>query len=130
MPRKKALPAAGSSLAETLKKHVGAIHTSGELSLLERKTSNTLLLNAYQKLIAQRTHKIAVPVLCAMLGYDSNDIGKLKEVLRKLASTTIEFNVMEDGRESWKVMSMLVLWRHRQRRLHLPLRRVPGRAAV
>jgi hypothetical protein len=42
-----------------------------------------------------------------MLGYDSHDIEKLKAALRKLASTTIEFNMMKDGKESWKVMSMI-----------------------
>lgn len=92
---------------DTLKKSVAAIHTSGDLSLLERKTSNVLLLNAYQNLITKRTHKISVPLLCVMLGYDSHDIEKLKAALRKLASTTIEFNMMKDGKESWKVMSML-----------------------
>jgi hypothetical protein len=92
---------------DTLKKSVAAIHTSGDLSLLERKTSNVLLLNAYQNLITKRTHKISVPLLCAMLGYDSHDIEKLKAALRKLASTTIEFNMMKDGKESWKVMSMI-----------------------
>ena len=93
---------------DTLKKSVAAIHTSGELSLLERKTANVLLLNAYQNLVAKRTHKISVPLLCAMLGYDSHDIDKLKTALRKLASTTLEFNVMGDGgKESWKTMSMI-----------------------
>jgi len=43
-----------------------------------------------------------------MLGWDeSNNIERLQDVLRKLASTAIEFNVMEDGKEVWRVMSML-----------------------
>lgn len=92
---------------ETLKKSVAAIHTSGELSLLERKMANVLLLNAYQHLITRRTHKISVTLLCAMLGYDSNNVGRLKDVLKRLATTLIEFNVMDDGKESWKIMSML-----------------------
>ena len=107
MPKKKGTSLAVISAPETVKKHVGAIHTSGDLSLLERKTSNALLLNAYPNLITKRTHRIPVPLLCAMLGYDSNDIDRLKDTLRKLASTAIEFNVMEDGKESWQVMSML-----------------------
>lgn len=107
MPRKKKGVLVNTSPAETVRKHVGAIHTSGDLSLLERKTANVLLLNAYQHLLTRRTHKIPVPLLCAMLGYDSNDVDKLKEVLRKLASTMIEFNVMEDGKEAWQVMSMI-----------------------
>jgi len=93
---------------EQVKKHVAAIHTSGELSLLERKTANVLLLNAYDSLLSRRTHTLPVKHLCAMLGWDeSNNIERLQDVLRKLASTAIEFNVMEDGKEVWRVMSML-----------------------
>ena len=33
-----------------LKKHVGAIHVKAHLSLLQRKLSNVLLLNAYEEL--------------------------------------------------------------------------------
>ena len=43
-----------------------------------------------------------------MLGWDeSNNIERLQDVLRKLASTAVEFNMMEDGKEVWRVMSML-----------------------
>jgi plasmid replication initiation protein len=96
------------SLDEKVKKHVAAIHTSGDLSLLERKTVNVLLLNAYDALLTRRTHKLPVKHLCAMLGWDeSNNIDRLKDVLRTLAATPIEFNMMEDGKEVWSVMSML-----------------------
>ena len=105
---KKLAPSALSSSNKQLKKHVAAIHTSGELSLLERKMVNVLLLNAYDVLLTRRTHKIPVKHLCAMLGWDeSNNIERLQDVLRKLASTSIEFNMMEDGKEVWRVMSMI-----------------------
>lgn len=93
---------------EQVKKHVAAIHTSGELSLLERKAANVLLLNAYDALITRREHTLPVKHLCAMLGWDdSNNIERLQDALRKLASTSIEFNMMEDGKKSWHVMAML-----------------------
>lgn len=93
---------------ELLKKNVAAIHTSGQLGLLERKMANVLLLNAYQNLLTQRTHQIPTQLFCAMLGFDSNDIEKLKQAIKVLASTPIEFNVIsETGKESWKVMSMI-----------------------
>lgn len=91
-----------------LRKHVATIHTSGVLSLLERKMANVLLLNAYETLLTQRTHRIPVKLLCASLGWDeSNNIERLQDALRKLASTSIEFNMMEDGKESWQVMAMI-----------------------
>lgn len=107
MTRKRGVVPVNTSPAETVRKHVGAIHTSGDLSLLERKTANVLLLNAYEHLVTRRTHKIPVPLLCAMLGYDSNDIDLLKSTLKNLATTSVEFNVMEDGKEAWQVMSMI-----------------------
>jgi hypothetical protein len=93
---------------EQLKKHVAAIHTSGELSLLERKTANVLLLNAYDALLTRREHTLPVKHLCAMLGWDdSNNTERLQDALNKLASTSIEFNMMEDGKNVWRVMAML-----------------------
>lgn len=105
---KKVAPRALTSKSAEVKKHVAAIHTSGDLSLLERKTVNVLLLNAYDALLSRRTHKLPVKHLCAMLGWDeSNNIERLQDVLRKLATTAVEFNMMEDGKEVWRVMSML-----------------------
>lgn len=94
--------------SEQVKKHVAAIHTSGVLSLLERKMVNVLLLNAYDALLTRRTHTLPIKHLCAMLGWDeSNNIERLQEVLLKLATTAVEFNMMEDGKDVWRVMSML-----------------------
>ena len=43
-----------------------------------------------------------------MLGWDeSNNIERLQDALRKLESTSIEFNMMEDGKNVWRIMSML-----------------------
>jgi hypothetical protein len=107
MTQKKALKNAQPP-SEQVKKHVAAIHTSGVLSLLERKMVNVLLLNAYDALLTRRTHSLPIKHLCAMLGWDeSNNIERLQDVLRKLATTAVEFNMMEDGKEVWRVMSML-----------------------
>jgi len=93
---------------EQLKKNVAAIHTSGDLSLLERKMVNVLLLNAYDELLSRRTHTLPVNHLCAMLGWDESfNTALLKRVLRNLAATPIEFNILEDGKEVWRVMSMI-----------------------
>jgi plasmid replication initiation protein len=62
----------------------------------------------HDALLTRRTHSLPIQHLCAMLGWDeSNNIERLQDVLRKLASTAIEFNMMEDGKEVWRVMSML-----------------------
>lgn len=91
-----------------LRKHVAAIHTGGNLTLLDRKMINVLLLNAYDDLLTRRTHTLPVEHLRAMIGWEkSYNVILLKKVLRKLATTPIEFNVMEDGEETWRVMTII-----------------------
>ena len=91
-----------------MKKSVGAIHSSGNLTLVQRKLANVLLYSAYDKLLTKRTHTIPVSIMCAMLGWEeSNNIDLLKESLLALQQTTIQFNLREDGHEVWESMSML-----------------------
>jgi hypothetical protein len=92
-----------------LKKHVAAIHTDGHLSLLQRKLSNVLLLNAYDALLTQTEHEIDEKTLCVMLGYDSNDRKPLKQSLKALASVHAEWNILGDNQEEveWGVSSLL-----------------------
>ena len=97
------------------KKHVAAIHTSGELTLLERKIVNVLLLNAYDDLLTKRSHSIPVQHMAEMLGWDaSHNVERLQEALRSIVGTSIEFNVMEDGRESWEITNLLSYAKIRQ----------------
>jgi len=93
---------------ERLKKGVGAIHSSGKLTLVQRKLANVLLYAAYDNLLSKRTHTIPVPIMCAMLGWEeSNRIDYLKEALSALQETRLEFNLREDGHEVWESMTML-----------------------
>ncbi len=93
---------------ERLKKGVGAIHSSGKLTLVQRKLANVLLYAAYDNLLSKRTHTVPVPIMCAMLGWEaSNNIELLKEALSALQETRLEFNLREDGQEVWESMSML-----------------------
>lgn len=109
MPRKKTSPDIALSVdAIQLRKSVGAIHTSASLTLVQRKLANVLLYNAYDNLTKKRTHTIPLPILCTMMGWEaSNRIEHLKDAMRALASTTVEFNLKEDGKETWRTMAML-----------------------
>lgn len=92
----------------SVKKNVAAIHVSGKLSLLQRKLSNVLLLNAYDTLTTATEHRIDAKTLCLMIGYNSNDTETLKASLRGLAETVAEWDMLgEDGDQEWGVSSLL-----------------------
>lgn len=91
-----------------VKKHVAAIHVSGKLTLLQRKLSNVLLLNAYDTLTSQPRHQIDARTLCMMIGYNSNDMDTLKASLRGLAETVAEWDMLDaDGQQEWGVSALL-----------------------
>ena len=98
----------GALRRETVKKNVAAIHISGKLTLLQRKLSNVLLLNAYDTLTSAATHTIDARTLAMMVGYNSNDFDTLRSSLRALAETVAEWDMLdEDGRQEWGVSSLL-----------------------
>lgn len=94
-----------------LKKHVGSIHCSNTLSLLQRKISNVLLYHAYDELLEKEEHVIAIKTLCAMIGYSSHDYDSIKRALKALISTVLEWNLLGDGKagnvEDWNASSIL-----------------------
>ncbi len=99
---------AGALRRETVKKNVAAIHISGKLTLLQRKLSNVLLLNAYDALTSAATHTIDARTLAMMVGYNSNDFDTLRASLRALAETVAEWDMLdEQGRQEWGVSSLL-----------------------
>ncbi len=98
----------GSLRRAAVKKHVAAIHVSGKLTLLQRRLSNVLLLNAYDTLTTQAVHRMDARTLCLMIGYNSHDMDTLKASLRGLAETVAEWDMLdEEGRQEWGVSSLL-----------------------
>jgi len=92
-----------------LKKHAATIHCSNTLSLLQRKISNALLYHAYHELQSKAEHEITVKELCKLIAYSGNNHAAIKESLKGLLSTVIEWNVVNDttGVEDWTASSIL-----------------------
>lgn len=94
-----------------LKKHINAIHSSNNLTLVQRKLINVLLFNAYHELPKKSVFSIGSKQLCELIGYNSNDYGLLKRSLLGLIKTTIEWNVIEfsdaASSEKWAASSIL-----------------------
>ncbi|MFI0397187.1 replication initiation protein [Paracoccus jiaweipingae] len=98
----------GALRRDSVKKNVAAIHVSGKLTLLQRKLSNVLLLNAYDALVTAPKHSIDARTLCLMIGYNSNDMDTLKDALRSLAETVAEWDMLDaKGRQEWGVSALL-----------------------
>jgi len=94
-------------IGQLLKKHNAVIHIEGNLSLIERKIYNVLLLNAMDSMLTERTHHIPVRILCEMMGYESDNWVVLRTALKNLQSTILEVNLLRNGRHFWEAMSLL-----------------------
>lgn len=92
-----------------LKKHAAIIHCSNHLSLLQRKISNALLYHAYDQLMTAEEHQISVKELCKLIAYHGNNHAVIRDALRGLLATVIEWNVVDDatGSEDWTASSIL-----------------------
>lgn len=94
-----------------LKKHVGAIHSSNKLTLVQRKIANALLYNAYDTLLTQDRHSIHIRLLCDLIGYDSRDFKTIKNALIALISSVIQWNLVDKQKEGeegiWNASSII-----------------------
>lgn len=97
------------SSTHELKKHAATIHCSNSLSLLQRKISNALLYHAYKELLLKEEHEINIKQLCRLISYNGNNHAAIKDALKGLLSTVIEWNVVCDttGIEDWTASSIL-----------------------
>lgn len=98
-----------SSKKHEIKKHAATIHCSNTLSLLQRKISNALLYHAYHEMQSREEHEISIKQLCRLIGYSGNNHAVIKDGLKGLLSTVIEWNVVNDttGLEDWTASSIL-----------------------
>lgn len=95
-----------------LKKHVNAIHSSNNLTLVQRKLFNVLTVNAYANLLNQVQFEIPVKQLCIHIGYNSHDYKSLKKALLGLINIVIEWDVIDysspnNSITKWRASSIL-----------------------
>jgi plasmid replication initiation protein len=90
-------------------KHAGAIHISGRLTLTQRKASNILLYNAFDELPRKEEHRIRVRDLARFIGTSSNNLDHIKDALRGLALTPIEWNLLDEvgKQKEWGITTFL-----------------------
>ena len=85
-----------------------AIQIQSNLTHLQRRTWNVLLANAYDELPTQEIHRVSVVGLAEKLGFNSGNIEYLKDVLKSLAESTVEWNILGKAKDGeWGVASLL-----------------------
>lgn len=108
-PGRKTKPARKSRTRQ-VRKCVEAVHITNNITLVQRKLINALLLNAYYELPnpSITIHRIPVRQLVDLIGYDSHDVARIKTLLKALTSTVIEWDILNDaGKREWGVSTLL-----------------------
>lgn len=95
---------------QALRKAVEAIAIkprAGKLTLLSRKLFNILLAKAQVQGINASLYSISLSELCAIAQFDSSDTELIKEHLRKMVSTTVEWSNGVKGARRWGITTLI-----------------------
>ena len=85
-----------------------AIQIQSKMMLLQHRTWNVLLANAYDELPHTDIHSVSMVELAAKLDFNSGNLAYLKEVLEALVDCTVKWNILEKDKEvEWGVASLL-----------------------
>ena len=76
---------------------------AGKLTLLSRKLFNILLAKAQGQGLSEPVHRIQLSELCSIAQFDSGDTELVKEHLRKMVSTTVEWSNGVKGSRRWGI---------------------------
>jgi plasmid replication initiation protein len=106
-----AVPVKVRGMKRQVIKHSSAIQigsSDGEISLVQRKAYNVLLAHAYDDLPKKDVHRMPISDLCRYLNFDSNNTKYLKDALRGLVKTDVEWNILgSDRKAEWGVAALL-----------------------
>jgi hypothetical protein len=83
-------------------KHSSAIQITNTIGLIQRRAWNILLATAYDDLIRKDFHTIRISDLIEQLGVSSHNYDYLKELLKSLQTTAVQWNFLgKDGKNKW-----------------------------
>lgn len=91
-----------------LVKHSAAVQISNRIGLTDRKIWNVLLQSAYDELPNEESHIISVEEMTRRTNLHTKNYEYLKERLRTLVNTSVEWNILgKDREEEWVISSLL-----------------------
>lgn len=80
---------------------------AGKLTLLSRKLFNILLAKAQGKGLSEPVHTMPLSELCSIAQFESGDTELVKEHLRKMVSTTVEWSNGVKGSRRWGITTLI-----------------------
>lgn len=92
------------------RKGAGAIQIATALSLVQRKLFTLLLVNAWRDLgdLSIPEHTVPLSTLSVLVGFESKNTGYLKDAIRALVTTKVEWNIQGvDTGGRWSVSAAL-----------------------
>lgn len=111
MTQNAAVPVKNRGMKRQVIKHSSAIQigtSEGEITLVQRKAYNVLLAHAYDNLPKKDIHRMPISDLCRYLNFDSNNTKYLKDALRGLVKTNVEWNILgSDRKGEWGAAALL-----------------------
>ncbi len=91
-----------------LKKHAAAVHIgASKMTLMQRKSFNALLWNAFNTMEQEDLFSIQVGEFCRMIDFDHSNVKFLKGTLLKMMRVVVEWNLLQDGVEEWNACSLI-----------------------
>ena len=96
-----------NTLNDNLIKNSAVVAISNKISLLQRKIFNFLIAFAYGDLNTKESFSIDIKYLKLIVWFNSKNIYYLKESLKELLSTVVEFNLLWKDKESWSATTLL-----------------------
>ena len=110
-PLSTVVPAPAQEALPHLRKAVEAIAIkprAGKLTLLSRKLFNILLAKAQGgQGLSESVHTMPLSELCSIAQFDSGDTELIKEHLRKMVSTTVEWSSGVKGSRRWGITTLI-----------------------
>jgi hypothetical protein len=89
-------------------KHSAAVQIQSRITLLQRRAWNELLFHAYNELPNEERHHIDLATLMARLEYHSKDESYLQEILERLVTCEVKWNLLgKDDQWEWGVTTLL-----------------------
>lgn len=89
-------------------KHSAAIQITNRINLLQRRAWNVLLAQAFDDLLDKEEHHVWLKDLASALKFESKNEQYLKDMLKRLTTTGVEWNILaKDGKQEWGITTLL-----------------------